>query len=450
MSSVRRTALDILIKIEKKNAYAAPLLARAVPELQNRDRRLLVELVYGVLRWRLTLDWLIAQTSRVPIAKIDPPILNILRLGAFQAVFLSRIPRHASVFTSVEMAKSMKGKKAGGFVNAIMRRIGETGKSALERLPGDNTPDALAVRTSHPPWLIERWMNQFGYEETEALCQADNLPPPATLRVNIHKIKRETLMERAKQDPALLDAKVVATTIASNGLTITPLSAIFETDWLEKGFVTIQDEASQLVGEIVSPRQGERILDACSGIGVKAMQLMEISGSKTNVLCMDLIPWKLKQLRSSAKRLRFPPPPCVTATTELPPLANQLIFDKVLLDAPCSNTGVIRRHPERKWRLTEGDIERATRIQERLLEATAQRVKVGGALIYSTCSLEREEGEEMIERFLRTHEAFDLDDCARVLGKNAATVITNGVLRSFPHKGGMDGFFCARLIRRRS
>lgn len=448
MKSVRRTALDILSRIERGNAYAAPLLARAAPDFQPRDRHLLVELVYGVLRWRLTLDWIITQISSYSPPRIDTPILNLLRLGVYQLIYLRKVPRYAAVFSSVEMAKSVRGEKAGGFVNAVLRRTGEMGEKSLDILPNEKTPNALSIRLSHPLWLVKRWINRFGYEDTEALCQANNQPPPAILRVNANNLTRDAFIELAKREPELAGVKIKPTKIAKNGIAINPLSAIFETDWLKKGLVTIQDEASQLVGEVVSPRDGEQILDACAGIGGKATQLLELTYNRLRLLCMDAIHWKLKQLRYSAKRLGFSPPPCVTAMADVPPLANQQIFDKVLLDAPCSNTGVLRRHPERKWQLEEKDIEQLSQLQKRLLSSVAKMVKEGGALIYSTCSLEREEGEDMISEFLDTHKEYEIDDCARFLGKNAVPAITNGMFRSFPHKGGMDGFFCARLIRR--
>lgn len=448
MKSARHAALDILLKVELHNAYAAPLLARAMPRFQSRDRRLLVDLVYGVLRWRLTLDWIIARASHRPIASIDLSLLILLRLGAYQLIFLTKIPRHAAVSTSVDLAKSVRGQKAGGFINALLRHIAEKGNKTLEQLPRNQTADALALRTSHPSWLVRRWIEQFGYGETEALCNANNQPPPATLRVNAHKTTRDSLIKDAKQIPNLKDTRINPTRFASQGLSVAPLSAVFETDWLERGVVTIQDEASQIVGEIVSARPGEWILDACAGIGGKALQLLETTDGHLNLICMDAIPRKLKQLHSSAKRLGLPPPPRIAARAEKNPLANHPIFDKVLLDAPCSNTGVIRRHPERKWRLEERDITRLCEVQEGFLTALAPKVRVGGVLVYSTCSLEREEGEEMVSRFLSLHKEFTLDDCAQVLGNRNIPFVTKGMFRSFPHKDGMDGFFCARLIRR--
>jgi len=448
LRSTRRTALDILLKIEKQNAYAAPLLAGKITKFDSRDRRFLVELVYGVLRRRRSLDWIIERFSRFPLSRMDPTILNLLRLGTYQFLFLSRIPPHAIVFSSVEIAKSLRGKKASGFVNAVLRRISKRGKGVFDLLPKEANAEALAIRTSHPTWLVRRWINQYGFEETEALCAANNHPPPATLRVNILKTSRQELLEKVRHAPSFRDAILEHAGIARYGLKITPLSAIFETDWIDSGLVTIQDEASQLIGEIASPQSGEKILDACAGIGTKATQLMELSGNGAHLVCSDNIHWKLKQLKTSAKRLGIPHPFCVTASMIHPPLANQPIFDKVLVDAPCSNTGVIRRHPERKWRLREGDIIQMAKIQWHILNAAASRIKPGGALIYCTCSLEREEGEDIITHFVEDHPDFSLDNCGRFLSEEAEPYTHNGMFRSFPHRGEMDGFFCARLIRR--
>ncbi len=448
MRSARRTALEILLKIEKQNAYAAPLLAKAVPKFNPQDRRLLVELVYGVLRWRRSLDWIIERVSRFPLSRMDAVTLNLLRQGTYQFLFLSRIPPHAIVFSAVETAKSLRGKKAGGFVNAVLRRISEKGPEALDLLPKEATADALAIRTSHPTWLVKRWISRFGFEETEALCRSNNQSPPATLRVNTLKTSRNELLRLAKTESALGDAVLEPAKVARHGLRVVPLSAVFGTDWFDRGWVTIQDEASQLIGEIVAPEADEWILDACAGIGTKATQLMEISENGIHLVCTDNIPWKLKQIEGAAGRLATSLPFRVAAGMEIPPLANRPIFDKVLVDAPCSNTGVIRRHPERKWRLRERDIETMAQTQRRLLDSLAPLVKPGGALVYSTCSLEREEGEEIIEGFTDTHPRFSLEDCGPFLSEAAKPHIRQGMFRSFPHRGGMDGFFCARLVRR--
>jgi len=450
VNSVRETALEILIRIDRHNAYAAPLLSRVMSRFQTRDRRLLVDLVYGTLRWRRILDWLIDRVSRRPVGKIDLSVLNLLRLGAYQLVYLSKIPSHAAVFTSVTLAKSLRGKGTGGYVNAVLRRISEEGRRWLEDLPRDRTAEALALRTSHPTWLVRRWIRLYGYSETEALCLANNEAPPATLRVNPRKVSRETLLEEAARVFGGRDVRLEPTRFARHGMRVWPLSAVFETDWLQEGKVTIQDEASQLIGEIVSPQPGERVLDACAGIGGKAVELLERAEGVLDLVCADAITWKLVQLRRSAERLGFLPPHCVAARLETAPLANRPIFDKVLLDAPCSNTGVLRRHPERKWRLEESDIERLAENQAVLLKAVASWIRRGGVLIYSTCSLEREEGEERVSRFLETHPAFSLESCAAHLGGEAQQLVRNGVLRTFPHREGLDGFFCARFTRSRS
>ena len=448
MKSVRATALTILLKIDQQNAYAAPLLAQVMPCLETRDRRLIVELVYGTLRWRKTLDWIIGQVSQRPVRRIDLSLLNVLRLGAYQIIYLSKIPPHAAVSTSVALAKSLHGRRSGGFINAVLRRIAERGNTLREALPNERTAEALALRTSHPTWLVRRWIRQFGYEETEALCHANNQPPPATLRVNRRKTTREELLEAGAHHPVLREARIEPTRFARYGLQVQPLSSVFEMDWLKKGWVTIQDEGSQLVGEVVSPRPGDRVLDACAGIGGKTLHLTEITGEPRNILCFDFIPWKLKQLRGNAKRLGFSSPVCVAARVEAGPLAKRPIFDKVLLDAPCSNTGVLRRHPERKWHLKEEDIARLAAGQRVFLKAVAPWVVKGGVLVYSTCSLEGEEGEEIVTSFLRDHRGFHLENCEEFPDEAGMPLMRGGMLRTFPHRSGMDGFFCARLIRR--
>jgi len=443
LRSVRQIALNVLVKVEKDGAYAAPLLAKALPAFQPRDRRLTVELVYGTLRRRIALDYVISRVSRPPVSNIENTLLNILRLGTYQFLYMDRIPGHAIVHSSVEMAKSLRGKKAGGFVNALLRRIGKSGKSTQALLPREATPEALSIRTSHPLWLVTRWIRQFGYEETAAICEANTLPPPATLRVNTSKLSREKFIKTASNYPALKNVRVIPTKTASSGLILSSLAALYETDWLEKGFVSIQDEASQLVGEIVAPREGEHVLETCSGIGGKSSHLLELSGGKCRLVCCDSIPWKLKQIGSATKRLGFSIPPRAAADMRHAPFSNPVIFDKVLIDAPCSNTGVLRRHPERKWHVTDADIQRMPALQTALLDTAADLVKKGGVLVYSICSIEKEEGEDVIENFLNNHPAFRPGR----LPERFLPFSRNHFFRSFPHRNGMDGFFCVRLIK---
>jgi len=443
LRSARHIALNILLKVEKDSAYVAPLLARAASELQPRDRRLLLELVYGTLRQRLALDYIISGVSRPPVSDIETTLLNILRAGTYQFLYMDRIPSHAIVHSSVELAKSFRGKKAAGFANAILRRIGKMEKAPQSLLPQEATPKALSIRTSHPLWLVNRWIRQFGYGETASICEANTLPPPATLRVNTSKLSRKEFIENAGLHPALKNARITPTKTALSGLTLSPLASLYETGWLKKGLVSIQDEASQIVGEIVNPHEGERILETCSGIGGKSSHLFELSDGKCKLVCCDNIPWKLKQIGPAVKRLGFPAPPCTAADMRYSLFSNPGIFDKVLVDAPCSNTGVLRRHPERKWHLTDADIQRMPALQTTLLDTAAGLVRKGGILVYSTCSIEREEGENIIENFLNNHPAFQPGR----LPKRFLPFSRNHFFRSFPHRNGMDGFFCARLIR---
>jgi len=443
LKSARQIALNILLKVEKGNAYAAPLLAKAAPVLQPRDQRLLVELVYGTLRQRLSLDAIISRVSRPPVSNIEVTLLNILRTGTYQFLYMDRIPGHAIVHSSVEMAKSLRGKKAAGFVNAVLRRIGEMGKTPQSLLPQEATSEALSIRTSHPLWLVNRWIHQFGYEETAAICEANTLPPPATLRVNTSKLSRKEFVEIVSHYPALKNARITPTETASSGFTLSPLAALYETDWLEKGLVSIQDEASQIVSEIVNPHKSERVLETCSGIGGKSSHLLDLSNGECRLVCCDNIPWKLKQLGRAAKRLGFPAPPRAAADMRSSPFSSPGIFDKVLIDAPCSNTGVLRRHPERKWRLTDADIRRMPALQTALLNTAVDLVRPGGVLVYSTCSIEREEGEDVIGNFLKKHPTFQPGR----LPKRFLPFSRNHFFHSFPHRNGMDGFFCARLIR---
>lgn len=420
----------------------------------RRARAFLTDLVQGVLRHRGSLDWMIERASGRAPGMITPVLLDLLRLGAYQLRF-TRVPAYAAVDESVRLAHGIGGRKAAGFVNAVLRAIapgpgpvGPGHEDALAPPARDVDPAGhLAIRHAHPRWLVERWMGRLGLDGAETLCQANNTIPPLTVRVNTLKGSREGLMDH-------LEAEGVAATpsrVSPAGLIVTDLRrpiaslASYRTGWFYP-----QDEGAQLVGLAVAPRPGQRILDACAAPGGKATHLAELMEGQGEVVALDVDPRRLGLISDNATRLGSGIVAGRAGDGTRPPAwLRDRPFDAILIDAPCSGLGVLRRHPDGKWQKPAGLITRMAVLQRRLLEALASPaiLRPGGTLIYSTCSTEPDENEAVIEAFLARHSELVVEDLRRVLPAAAADFITpKGFLFTQGNSDGMDVFFVARLI----
>jgi 16S rRNA (cytosine967-C5)-methyltransferase len=441
ISPARRAAFDILRRVYTENAYAAPLVAALSPSsLSREDRALAQELTLGVLRWQGALDYFIERYAGRPIKKLDPAVLIALRLGLYQLRFLSRIPPSAAVNESVNLVKRARAASAAPMVNAVLRRAARQ----LDEQPGASLDDALerfAVETSHPRWLIERWIAAFGEEETRRLALADNQPPPVAFRVNRLRSDMDEVIARLESE----GLRLRPSRVAPGALVVEDGPAAILAQAAERGAIYIQDEASQLVSLLLAPASGERILDLCAAPGSKSSHIAALAGSTAWVMACDVHPHRLATLAATCKRLdiKTVAPVALDATRELPLLESAPPFDRLLIDAPCSGTGTLRRNPEIKWRLAATDIPRLADLQLSLLARATGTLRRGGRLVYSTCSIEREENEAVIRRFLESGAPF------RVVAPNApADFITDeGFVRTFPHRGGADGFFAAVLER---
>ena len=447
----RRISLSVLNHMDDSNAFPQQLLHRAFEQegrLIRQDRALATELVYGVLRWRSRLDWVISQLSTTPIQKIDPFVLNVLRLGLFQILFHSRIPPSAAVNDSVEMTKAREPSWVVRFVNGVMRAAVRGAEDVP--LPDDEKDplQAIAIREAHPLWLVERWAKRFGMAETSQLCQANNRVPPVTVRANTLKVGRQQLMDALKTQVG----HVTQTPFAPDGLLLTRLRhAIADLPSFKDGWFQVQDEAAQLITLLLDPKPGETILDACAGYGGKTGHIAQLMKDRGRIKAMENRSRKLNQLKTSLRRLGVS---SVTAwhhdLSESIPVAHLSTFDRILLDAPCSGLGVLRRNPDAKWRKTESDLTRLQTDQRRFLGCLAPLVKPGGHLVYAVCSLEPEEGEGVVQDFLKYETQFVIDrELLGVMDMDAGRLVDgSGYFRSFPHRQNMDGFFAVRLKRR--
>jgi 16S rRNA (cytosine967-C5)-methyltransferase len=439
ISPARRAAFDILRRVHSEGAYASPLIAAlAQSNMSREDRSLAQEIVLGSLRWQKSLDYLIERHSRRRLSRIDPPVLIALRMGLYQLRYLTRIPESAAVNESVELVKKARHASASGMVNAVLRQVA---RHPDER-PGQAIDDPLeraSVEVSHPRWMIERWAGWLGQDEATALALANNRTPPLAFRVN-------TL--RASEDEALswLESKGVFAEHSSfvrGAFTLKrgPAAACIEA--AELGLIYIQDEASQLVSLLLGAKSGQRVLDLCAAPGSKSSHIAALTSNTGWILACDIHPHRLSSLLSTCRRLGAHTVDAVAldAASELPIGESAPKFDRVLLDAPCSGTGTLRRNPEIKWRLAPEDPPRLARLQLSLIKRAAAAVADGGRMVYSTCSLEREENEEVVYGFLSGGARF------RFVKPDAREDLRTGegFVRTFPHRHAMDGFFAAVL-----
>ncbi len=439
VAQARYEALRILVRVETDRAFADITLEHALDRaaLEARDAALCTEIVYGTLRWQRHLDWRLAPHLHRPMARLDPWVRALLRLTAYQILFLDRVPRWAAVDEAVSLAK-LKSRTPGPaeFVKAVLR--------ALTRAPGPpplpSAPvEAVGVRWSFPDWIAERWIARYGRAETEALMAALNERPPLTLRANRLRITREAHAARLREE----DLAPQPTALAPDGLgldkgIVSRLTAFTE------GWCTVQDEASMLVALLLDPRPGDVVADACAAPGTKTTQLAELMGNRGRIVALDASAGRLKLLDRAAARLG------VTiveshagGVAALAPRWNGRC-DRVLVDAPCSNLGVLRRNPEVKWRRTEDDLRRLQQKQRTILASAAAMARPGGVLVYATCSAEPEENEDVVLPFLAAHPDWAIDAPAEF----PVAPDAGGVVRLFPHRHGTDAFTAVRLRRR--
>lgn len=445
----RRISLSVLNGLDDSNVFPEHLLHKAFerePQLIRKDRALATDLVYGVLRWRSRLDWVISRLSNTAFHKIDGSVLNIIRLGLYQILFHSRIPPSAAVNDSVEMTKAIAPLWVVSFVNGLMRAAVRRAREIPMPDYADNPVQAIAVRESHPLWLVERWVDRIGVEETKQLCMANNRIPPLTVRANTLKASRQDLHNSLKD----FVRKIEPTRFAPDGLSLRRLrDSIGDIPSFKDGWFQVQDEAAQLITHLLDPKPGERVLDACAGLGGKTGHIAQLMKDNGQIKAMEKQSWKLNKLKTSLALLGIS---AVTTwqhdLSEPVPVDQSGTFDRVLLDAPCSGLGVLRRNPDAKWKKSETDLTRLRADQLRFFERLAPLVKPGGRLVYCVCSLEPEEGAGVVKDFLKNQAQFVIDrEPVGLFDVDERLMDSSGCFRSLPHEHDMDGFFAVRLKR---
>jgi 16S rRNA (cytosine967-C5)-methyltransferase len=438
VSPSRLTAFNILLRVERESAYAVELLhSPLLDELSPVDRNLVTEIVMGVLRWRSVLDQTIALLSFTPFRKLDLEVLTALRMGVYQKQFLSKVPAHAAVNETVELVKQAKKVSAAGLVNAVMRKVKTAAYDPhASKLGG---LEYLSTALAHPKWLAERWLSSFSHDAAQKICEYNQRIPPTVLRLS------------SPDDDALLAVEGIQ--LGFGALMATARTVISgdatATQSFREGNIAIQDEGSQLVAALVGP--GRRILDCCAAPGGKTAAMANRL-PEAQIVATELHPHRATLLRRLAPQLNVE---VVTADALALPYGPD--FDRVLADVPCSGTGTLSRNPEIKWRLKQEDIPELHDRQLAILHSAAAHLAPGGRVIYSTCSLEREENEDVVEQALKEGPSLSLLDCRTELDRlrstgaltwpDPASLTSGPYLRTIPGIHPCDGFFAAILER---
>jgi 16S rRNA (cytosine967-C5)-methyltransferase len=435
-----------LVRVETTDAFADILLAERLGErvLLPDDARLCTQLVYGTLAWQGRLDHHLATLFKRPLARLEPRVLAALRLGLYQLLFLERVPAYAAIDTSVSLV-SEYGPGVRGLVNALLRKAA-AGPHTLSLPPAADRTRRLAVEWSHPEWLVERWAATHEPDDLVALLRADNEPPPTAVRVNRRRATRDEVIAELSQAGIQARAGQWASTAVvvdrgSGGALGGPL--------LTEGRVSFQSEASQLVIDLLAPAPSMRVLDACASPGGKSTAIAERLASGGYVVALDPRRSGLTRLRTEGGRLGLSSIFSAVADARLPPVRGS--FDAVLVDAPCSGLGTLRRHPEARWRRQPEDIPRLAALQNAILDQVAPLVAPGGVLVYAVCTITLEESHDVVHDFMARHPGFGVEPATDVLGAAAHDIVDEeGFVCTLPSRHGLDGFFAARLARRRA
>ena len=441
-SPARVAAARALQRVADDDAFADLALDAeiAARPLSARDAALATEVVYGTLRWQRYLDWILAPHSRRPLASLDTRVHVLLRMTAYQHVFLERVPPFAAVSDAVSLAKGRGKPGAPEFVNAVLRSFGRRGAREREPQPPADPIEAVAVRLSFPTWLAARWIERYGLEEATALMRAMNERPPMTVRANTLRLTRDQLGARLEGEERL---KGTPTRYAPEGLVVEHGGAPVSWRAFTDGALTVQDEASMLVARLLDVRPEETVVDACAAPGTKTTHLAQLMDNRGRVVAFDPQPARLTRVTEAAQRLGITIVETRGGTAES--LSGELTSccDGVLVDAPCSNLGVLRRNPDVKWRRAGEDLAANAARQREILSAAATMVKPGGRLVYATCSTEPEENEAVAAAFRDGHHDFVIDPPPAF----PLPLDGDGVLRCRPHRHGTDGFTAVRFRR---
>ncbi len=442
--SARTVARRVLARVEQSGAFTTLALSAEMQRsrLTEKDRRLATEICYGVLRHRSRLDRALAHFAHKGLKKLPPPVLLALRVAAYQMIFLDRVPAHAVVDDAVTEVRRIGGPKLGGFANGLLRKLSREGEPPL---PEGDDRKSISIRHSMPEWILALLAENLGESELAAAAAGMQSVAPMCVRVNRKRISRAELAIR------LTESEGATTTEEPHypwALLVQSLGSPEHSQSFAEGLWTVQDPAAQLVGAMAEVKNGQRVLDACAGVGGKATHLAECVDD-LEMDAIDLSPRKIELLGEASKRLGLSKIRTLVLDATRQDKRIRSDYDLVVLDAPCSGLGVLRRHPEQKWAEGRQDSTRLVELQGRLLDSVSARVKVGGHLLYSVCTFTLAEGPKQISAFLGRHPEFEVAPPAQGAQTPPWQQLLNdrGELQSWPHQSGMDAFYAVRLRR---
>lgn len=430
IDKTRETALKILYKIDKEQAYSNIVLNEEIKQNRNilneKDIGFISEIVYGVTTWRLTLDEIIKKYSKIKLKKISPWILNILRMGVYQIIFLDKVPKSAAVNESVNLAKRYGHASSSNFVNAILRKIEKNDYEDFFQINDDI--ERISKTTSMPEWIIKELLKNNNIEIVEKICRNSNIKPKITIRINNLKNSKKQFIEKLKEKNIQYKE-----TKYEDFLILEKVKNIENLELFKDGFCTIQDISAGLTAKVLDPKPGENILDACSAPGGKTTYIAELIDNVGNIEAWDIHEHRTKLVKQNANRLGINI--IKTKVKDASIYDEELLekFDKILLDVPCLGIGVIKRKPDIKWKRKNEDIKEISELQEKILENCSKYLKESGIITYSTCSILKEENERVIEKFLNKNKNFE--------------IIKNSIINILPDEE-KDGFFICKIQKK--
>lgn len=445
VDKVREVALKVLYNIEVNKAYSNITLDEEINKnmkiLDNRDIGFISELTYGVITWKLTIDEIIKRYSNLRLKKISPWILNILRMGIYQIVFLNKVPKSAAVNESVNLAKRYGHKGSSNFVNAILRKVSKNDYEEMFNI--ENNVERISKTNSMPVWIVETLLKENTLEKVEEICKNSNLKPELSIRVNNLKTSKEELKKKLEEKDIKVENGVL-----EDFLILKNAKNIENIEEFKNGFFTVQDEAAGLTAKILNPQINDTVLDACSSPGGKTTYLAEIMKDKGEVIAFDIHPHRVKLVEQVSKRLNLKSIKTDVKDSSIYDEKYKEKFDKILLDVPCLGLGVLKRKPDIKWQRKKEDIEEISKIQKQILDTCSKYLKKGGVLVYSTCSILKEENEDVVNEFLEKNENFEMEKIELEENNYFKKFCKNNKFLQVYQSEKSDGFFICKMIKK--
>ncbi len=441
--TAREIAVKVLNRIDRTDSYLDKVLDFELrySELSRLDKSFLTELVNGTVRWKLRIDYVISQFYRGDYAKLDVNIKNAIRIAMYQIMFLERVPQSAAVNEAVEFVKKLRGQFLANLVNAILRTSIRKLDSVEYPSIEDDPIKALSIVHSFPIWLVRRFVNRFGVYETEQLLTSLNERPRLSVRVNPKKISVAELASSFENK----GLKVTKGRFIPNFFCVEGLSRIGELESFRSGQFTVQDESAGLVSRLLDPKPAERILDMCAAPGGKTTHILELTGGEADLTAVEKYENRARLIRDAVDRMGYSQIKIVVADAGM--YSDAVLFDKILIDAPCTGFGVMKKKPDSKWKREPEDIELLNQIQTNIMENAVKLLKPNGVIVYSTCTIEPAENQEIVQAFLTRHPEFTLEPANGFVDRSL--VSKEGYIETLPHRNDMDGSFAARLRKTR-